>query len=71
MKKYQFKTTMKCNHCVAKVKETLDTTSVIAHWEIDLKSQDRILTIESEQENVAEKIIHILKEKGFQGELIS
>ena len=71
MKKYQLKTTLKCNHCVAKIKEALDAISEIENWDIDLKSLDRILTIESEQEEVTEKVIRILKEKGFHAEIIS
>ena len=70
MKKYQFKTTMKCDHCVAKVREKLDAVAEIAHWEVDLKSPNRILIVESEQEGVVAQVSEILKKNGFRIEQI-
>ena len=66
MKTFQFKTTLKCNHCIAKVKEQLDAEKEILSWRIDLKHPDRILTVESDQSNVVEVVKTILTEKGFQ-----
>lgn len=41
MKTFKFKTNLKCNNCVAKVKSQLDITDEIQSWSIDLKSPDR------------------------------
>ena len=71
MKKHQFKTTLKCAHCVAKIKGEMDMTSEILNWSVDLKSQDRILTVETEHEGVTEKVVQILSRNGFGVELIS
>ena len=54
MKTFKFKTNLKCNNCVAKVKSQLDITDEIQSWSIDLKSPDRILTIKAKMR----KLLH-------------
>lgn len=69
MKTFRLKTTLKCNHCVDKVKDRLDTALGIVNWSIDLKTPERILTVVAEQETVIETIKEILTENGFRVEL--
>lgn len=65
MKTFKFKTNLKCNNCVAKVKEQLDNAGAIASWSIDLQSPERILTVESETEEVVAIVEHILSQAGY------
>lgn len=69
MKTIQFKTNLKCNNCVAKVKQQLDEAAGIESWSIDLKSPDRILTVEAESDDAAAGIERILAEAGYRSEV--
>ncbi len=44
----KFKTNLNCGSCVAAVKPYLDREPSIAHWEVDTKAPDKILTVEGE-----------------------
>jgi len=46
METQKFKTNLKCSGCVAAVKNNLDTLKNVESWEVDLISQDKILTVE-------------------------
>lgn len=70
MKTVQFKTSLKCNNCVAKVKEQLDSASGIESWSVDLKSPERLMTVESSDDKVVERVKKILADAGFVAELI-
>lgn len=69
MKTIQFKTNLKCNNCVAKVKQQLDESAGIQSWSIDLKSPDRILTVEADGEDVAAEVEGILAAAGYRAEV--
>lgn len=69
MKTFKFKTNLKCNNCVAKVKSQLDAAPDIVEWSIDLKSPERILTVEAEQDDVIPTIQKILSEAGYRAEV--
>ena len=64
----QFKTNINCGGCLAKVKPFLDEVEGIEKWEVDLQSEDRILTVEA-CELPATEVEGILKKAGFNGEL--
>ncbi|MCB9304670.1 MAG: hypothetical protein H6566_28885 [Lewinellaceae bacterium] len=68
MDKMQFKTNINCGGCLAKVKPFLDEAEGIEKWEVDLQSEDRILTVEV-CELPATEVEGILKKAGFNGEL--
>lgn len=70
MTTYKFKTTLKCGGCVAAVQPALDEMDTIVSWEVDLESEDKILTVESEQEVKAD-IEKSFSDKGYEAELIS
>lgn len=69
MKTFKFKTSLKCNNCVAKVKEQLDAVTEIERWSIDLKSPDRIMTVETADDKVPERVKKILADAGFVAEV--
>lgn len=48
MKIQKFKTNINCGNCLAKVTPMLNSESKINSWSVDLESDDRILTVESE-----------------------
>lgn len=66
-KDLQFKTTLNCGGCVAKVKSDLDNAAGIGDWSVDTNNNDKILTVASEG-ITEEEIIAIIKSKGFKAE---
>lgn len=66
-KDLQFKTTLNCGGCVAKVKSDLDNAAGIGDWSVDTNNNDKILTVASEGAT-EEEIIAIIKSKGFKAE---
>lgn len=65
MKTIRFKTNLKCNNCVAKVQKQLDGDARIAHWSVDLKSPDRVLSVETEGDDAVAAVMGILSAAGF------
>lgn len=63
-----FKTTLFCEHCVATLSPFLNQELSIDTWEIDLKGEEKLLKVEGDIS--PEKIQDLLKEAGFQAELI-
>lgn len=61
---FVFKTNIKCGGCVATVKPYLDQAEGIGHWEVDLQSNDRLLTVHSEGIS-EEEVIRTVKEAGY------
>ncbi|WP_428232520.1 heavy-metal-associated domain-containing protein [Flavobacterium sp.] len=66
-KNLQFKTTLNCGGCVAKVKSDLDSAEGIIDWSVDTNNTDKILTVHSEGAT-EDEIIAIIKSKGFKAE---
>ncbi len=66
MKILSFKTTLKCNGCIAAVKPALDSIDGITKWEVDLTTPDRILSVETELEDAAAKITTAFKKAGYE-----
>ena len=48
METLKFKTTIKCEGCVAKVTSPLNETVGQGNWEVDLKDPQKILTIKTD-----------------------
>jgi copper chaperone CopZ len=65
--KIKLKTNVKCGACVATITPAMDKLKA-EHWEVDLKSADRILTVQGEAD-VAE-IMAALEQSGYKGESI-
>ncbi len=64
MKTQKFKTNINCGNCLAKVTPILNAEPRIKSWEVDLKSDDRLLTVESEDMN-AEDVFKTVIKAGF------
>ncbi|WP_075351111.1 heavy-metal-associated domain-containing protein [Algoriphagus marinus] len=64
MKTQKFKTNINCGNCLAKVTPILNAEPRVKSWEVDLKSEDRILTIESEDMS-AEDVFKTVIKAGF------
>jgi copper chaperone len=70
MKKYQFKTNIMCNSCMAKVAPFIKAHPEIEKWEVDLESPDRILTVETPN-LLPETITGIVGQAGYKAELLN
>jgi copper chaperone len=70
MKRLKFKTNINCTGCLSKVKPVLDAETQIEKWEVDLQSDDRILTIEAENIS-SEEVSQAVARVGFNAEQIS
>ncbi len=60
----QFKTTINCGNCIRTVTGFLNDVQGIAHWEVDTKNPDKVLTVEGEQLDIT-AIIEAVEEAGF------
>jgi copper chaperone len=69
MATYKFKTSMKCNGCIQTITPSLNNTKGIEHWEVDLSSDDKILTIESFNLTEAE-LIEVINKAGYKAEAV-
>ncbi len=65
MEKFKFQTNINCNGCLSAVKPFLDGEKRIEKWEVDLLSDNKILTIEASGITSVE-IKDIIGEAGFE-----
>lgn len=64
MKTQKFKTNINCGNCLAKVTPMLNAETKIKSWNVDLESDDRILTVESE-DITPEEVFKTVIKAGF------
>lgn len=64
MKTQKFKTNINCSNCLAKVTPILNAEARVKSWQVDLESDDRILTVESEDMN-ADDVFKTVIRAGF------
>ena len=64
MEQRQFKTSIHCANCVRTVSGFLNELPDIAHWEVDTKNPEKILTVEGEHLNIS-AIVEAVEEAGF------
>jgi copper chaperone len=69
MKTYQFKTTINCGGCVAKVTPHLNAEANIKRWEVDINNPEKVLTVETESLEPAE-IKAMVEKLGFKAEAL-
>ena len=69
MNELKFKTNINCTGCLSKVTPILDAESGIENWEVDLKSEDRTLTVATTNLN-AEQVETAVKRTGFTADSI-
>ena len=67
MNTLKFKTNINCNGCLSRVKPVLDAEHQINTWNVDLQSEDRILTVEVEDMS-AEDVKQTVGKVGFNAE---
>jgi copper chaperone len=65
-----FKTNVKCNGCKQAIAKYLDEDPGIQSWRVDIFDPDRLLTVQGE-EVTAEKVISLLRQAGYSGELVA
>lgn len=65
METIKFKTNIKCEACVAKVKPHLDVAEDVEKWDVDLKDPERTLTV-TLKSNATEKVLKALEKAGYQ-----
>jgi copper chaperone CopZ len=70
MELIRFKTTLKCNGCIAAVKPSLDAIDGLVKWEINLSTPDRILTTQVISADVNKKIVNAFKAAGYEAVLL-
>lgn len=68
-KQMQFKTTINCGGCVAKVTPLLNGTEGIESWSVDTVNPDKILTVTSALPE--ETVMETVKKAGFKIEPIA
>lgn len=61
---FQFKTNINCSGCVTKVTPFLDDKTGIDHWEVDVTSKDKVLTVKSDGMSEQE-VIETVQKAGF------
>ena len=63
-----FRTNIRCDGCIAKVKPYLDELKEVKSWSVVLESPDRVLTVEGEVS--PELIVKALAAAGYAGSII-
>jgi copper chaperone CopZ len=69
-KTFNFRTDIQCHGCAGHVATALESVEGIGHWDIDLDSKDRVLSVLSEGVT-PEEIIKTVQEAGYQIEIIN
>ena len=69
-KTFTFKTNINCNGCVAKVAPELNAAEGVCHWDVNVESKDKILSVHSDGIK-AEEVIKAVEKAGFKIELIN
>lgn len=64
MKTLKFKSNINCTGCLSKVTPFLNEEKEIEKWDVDLKHDDRILTVETENLS-ADEIKETVQKAGF------
>lgn len=65
----KFKTNVRCENCIAKIKPYLNEKPNIKNWEVDLTNPDRILTVEGDDIRSSE-VSEALSKAGYFAEKI-
>ena len=69
MRMLKFKTNINCTGCLSKVTPMLDKEKAINTWTVDLKSGDRVLTVDTKDIGELE-IVKIVNSAGYKAEKI-
>jgi copper chaperone len=66
MEKIKFKTNIKCAGCIEKVTPGLNETAGAGHWEVDISKPEKILTVDSNVDEIRMK--EALQKVGYNAE---
>lgn len=69
MKEIKFKTSLSCGGCTSKITPGMDAITEIEKWEVDLASDDKILTVTANAD-VESKVIEVVEAVGFEIERV-
>lgn len=69
-KTFHFKTNINCRGCVAQVTPELNAAEGVCHWDVDLQSKDRILSVHSDG-ITEEEVMKAVRKAGFDIELLT
>lgn len=64
MKILKFKTNLRCESCLAKIKPLLDGDKTIQSWEVNLAASDKVLTVSGDNVDVS-RVKELLKQVGY------
>lgn len=64
MEELKFKTTLKCGGCEEKITPGLNAINEVEEWNVNLESEDKILTV-TVTKNAEAKIIEAVEKVGF------
>lgn len=70
MKTLKFKTNIKCGACITTVTPSLNETVGQEHWQVDLTSPERTLSIQTDAVS-PEKLVDVLSKVGYKAELLA
>ena len=70
MKTLKFKSNINCTGCLSKVTPVLNDKKAIEKWDVNLESDDRILTVETSNLD-AETVKQTVQKAGFELEELS
>lgn len=68
-KTLKFKTNIKCMGCIAKVTPELDAAAGASHWEVDISTPDKVLTVQTEALE-AEEVVAAVEKAGFRATVV-
>ena len=66
-----FKTTIKCSGCVASVTPYLDKVVGAKNWQVDLNSDEKLLTVETQSDANEKQVIQAMESAGYKAERIN
>ena len=70
METIKFKTTIKCNGCVATVTPSLNEAVGANNWQVDINNPDKILTVFTDEQSKETEVIQKLQVVGYKAEKI-
>ena len=62
----QFKTNIHCGNCLRSVTPFLNEIHDMPAWSVDLTHPDRVLTVDSEDSELAKAVCAAIEEAGFE-----
>jgi copper chaperone CopZ len=68
METLNFKTNIKCGNCVAAVTPFLNDIEQLDGWNVDTKSPDRILTVQTTDTRIGDEVRKAIEKAGYKAE---